>query len=86
MTVFGHETVVHRHGSGRRALNAAVERQRNTTIVIGADQAPGILYLDIDVQADVCADTAELREQLLLIIEALTDAVAVVDVDGGDES
>ena len=63
--------MIHRHESGRECIAAATERARNTTIVIGADQKDGALLLDIDVQADVCADVNELREQLRLVLEAL---------------
>ena len=69
--VVGASIHVHRHYSGQASLLAAKIRARNTTIVIGADQDNGVLVVDIDVQADVCRDAAELREQLLLIAEAL---------------
>lgn len=75
MSVTGAMTIVHRHASGIDAIAAAHQRARNTTIVIGADQEGGALLLDIDVQADVCADPAELREQLLLIASALDGQV-----------
>lgn len=71
MSVNAAHTVIHLHENGRAALDAAASRARNTTIVIGADQINGTLLLDIDAQADVCADARELREQLLLIVEAL---------------
>lgn len=71
MAVHGAHTSIHRHLNGRACFEAATARARNTTIVIGADQSDGVLLLDIDVQADVCADASELREQLLLIVEAL---------------
>ena len=69
--VIGSHVSIHRHITGRDVLKAATNRRRNTTIAIGADQANGVLLLDIDVQADVCADAAELREQILLVAEAL---------------
>ncbi len=71
MSVHGAWTEVHFHENGLAALAAATVRGRNTTIVIGADQQSGSLLIDIDVQSDVCADAAELREQLLLIADAL---------------
>ena len=71
MSVSGAQTNIHRHPNGRAVIDAATERARNTTIVIGADQKSGVLLLDIDVQADVCVDAAELRQQLLLVVEAL---------------
>lgn len=69
--VRGAQTNVHRHLSGAAALAAATERARNTTIAIGADQKHGVLILDIDVQADVCRDLEELKDQLRLILAAL---------------
>lgn len=72
--VHGAQTNIHLHESGAHAILAAAKRKRNTTIVIGADQDNGALLLDIDVQAEVCADAAELRDQLRLILEALEGA------------
>ena len=69
--VRGAHTVIHQHETGRAAMEAATERARNTTIVIGAGQDKGVLLLDIDVQSDVCSGATELREQLLLIVEVL---------------
>lgn len=69
--VSGAHTAIHRHRTGRAAIEAATNRARNTTIVIGADQSQGVLVLDIDVQADICSGAAELREQLMLVVEAL---------------
>lgn len=69
--VSGASVHIHRHLYGRDCLTAAGNRARNTTIVIGADQRAGVLLLDIDVQADTVADAGELREQLLLVAEAL---------------
>jgi hypothetical protein len=71
MTVHGAQTSVYYHSNGRECADAATARARNTTIVIGVDQQRGVLLIDIDVQAEVCADVAELREQLLLIVDAL---------------
>ncbi len=71
MSVHGALTVIHEHPNGMACIKAATERARNTTIVIGADQKDGALLLDIDVQGEVCGSVAELREQLLLVIEAL---------------
>jgi len=69
--VTGAMTHIHFHETGHDAVKAAVLRERNSTIVIGGDSASGVLLLDIDVQADICSGAAELREQLLMIIEAL---------------
>lgn len=71
MSVVGAQTNIHYHPNGRDAVLASDARERNTTIIIGVDQANGVLLIDIDVQADVCRDAAELREQLLLIAHAL---------------
>lgn len=76
MAVVGAQTNIHRHPNGRACIEAAADRARNTTIVIGADQKTGVLLLDIDVQAEVCADVGELREQLRLILDALDGASA----------
>jgi hypothetical protein len=64
---------IHRHPDGLACIEAAMRRKRNTTIVIGADQTSGVLLLDVDVQAEVCADAAELREQLRLVMDALAE-------------
>ena len=69
--VHGAFTTIHKHDTGRQAVDAATRRARNTTIVIGADQDKGALLLDIDVQAEVCADPSELRDQLMLVVDAL---------------
>jgi len=64
-------THIHFHDNGKAVLQAAKARERNTTLVIGGDVKNGVLLLDIDVQDDTCSGVAELREQLLMIIEAL---------------
>ena len=69
--VTGAMTHIHFHDNGKAVLQAAKARERNTTLVIGADSKNGVLLLDIDVQDDTCSGVAELREQLLMIIEAL---------------
>ena len=69
--VHGAFTTIHKHDTGRQAVDAAARRARNTTIVIGADQDKGALLLDIDVQGEVCESVEELREQLRLILDAL---------------
>jgi hypothetical protein len=74
MGVKGAMVSIHNHPDGLACIEAAMRRKRNTTIVIGADQRSGVLLLDIDVQADVCADTDELRAQLRLLLEALDGA------------
>jgi len=69
--VTGAMTHIHFHDNGKAVLQAAKARERNTTLVIGGDVKNGVLLLDIDVQDDTCSGVAELREQLLMIIEAL---------------
>lgn len=71
MSVHGAQTNVHLHQNGALAMYAALQRRRNSTIVIGGDQKDGVLLLDIDVQAEICEDAAELIGQLRLVIEAL---------------
>lgn len=83
MSVRGSLTLVHRHENGMQAVQAAIARARNTTIVIGADQSDGTLLIDIDVQADVCANAAELREQLLMIVEALEGFDPLAEKEAG---
>lgn len=80
--VTGAQTNIHFHSSGQRVVAAAIKRSRNTTIAIGADQRAGVLLLDIDVQADVCANAKELREQLLMIAEALEGHDSLADQEG----
>lgn len=80
--VHGALTIVHSHETGMAALAAAVLRQRNTTIVIGADQDKGSLLLDIDVQGEVCESVEELREQLRLVLDALKGAEIDWRADG----
>ena len=69
--VHGAWTTIHKHENGAAAVRAATQRARNSTIVIGADQDNGTLLIDIDVQAEICRDKHELKEQLQHIIEAL---------------
>lgn len=81
MRVHGAQTNIHFHDSGVATLASAAVRERNTTIVIGADQDKGVLLLDIDVQADVCSGADELRQQLLMIAEALEGADPFADTN-----
>jgi hypothetical protein len=87
MSVNGALTLIHQHENGRAVLAAAGDRARNTTIVIGVDQHDGTLLIDIDVQEDVCSGAKELREQLLLIVEALDghDPLASSPSTGGSD-
>lgn len=69
--VTGASTNIHFHENGAAAVQAASDRARNTTIIIGADQDKGALLIDIDVQADVCSGADELKQHLAIILEAL---------------
>jgi len=69
--VTGAQTNIHFHMSGAQAVAAAIERARNSTIVIGADQDKGVMLIDIDIQEDICSGVAELQDHLRLVIEAL---------------
>lgn len=69
--VHGAQTNLNLYATGAEAIKAAVQRARNTTIVIGVDQEKGTLLIDIDTQEDVCSGAAEMQDHLALIIEAL---------------
>ncbi len=81
----GAMTSLNLHDTGAEAIAAAVERARNTTIVIGVDQDKGALLIDIDTQVDICSGAAEMQDHLRLIIEALNgyDPFAA---EGSDEA
>lgn len=70
-TTTGAWTSIHFHENGADCMAAAIQRARNTTIVIGVDQDKGALLIDFDVQQDVCLGVDELKDQLRLLLESL---------------
>lgn len=80
MTVHGAHTTLNLHETGAQAVAAAIQRARNTTIVIGVDQDKGVLLIDIDTQADVCSGAAEMQDHLRLIIDALNGYDPLADI------
>ncbi|WP_442575889.1 hypothetical protein ACSBPH_01685 [Microbacterium sp. F51-2R] len=80
--VHGAQTNLNLYENGAQAIAAAIKRERNTTIVIGVDQDKGVLLIDIDTQADICRDAAEMQDHLRLIIEALNGHDPFAETEG----
>jgi len=72
--VNGAMTLVHVHDTGAQCLYSAIQRARNTTIVVGADQEKGTLLLEIDVQSGAFGSIEVLQGQLRLIVDVLDGA------------